>query len=245
MLATEVSVASAIVLLANVLRIAWSYWHKVAVSRRAELVHARHPGNSRFGRWRERAMIRRLPPVRDAIIVSPTGCDVLADPDSLLREVVETAREIRVILMNPVGDGLAECTGCLLPEATEQSLYREIAQSIGRLSDLRKRGRAVALKFCEREPFWKVTVLGDHAWVQHCRSGLEAKEPMGYVFAREQRDLRQGLYLPFYSYALNEWSDPRHAQYDFDRDEIVFRDAAGTELRRVQLGAPRAERAAA
>ena len=122
LLATEVSVASGIVLLANLFRIAWAFRHKVAVTRRAELVHARYPGNGWLGRWRDRALIRSLPPARDAIIVSLTGRDVLSDPGNPLRELIETAGEIRVILLNPVGEGPGERSGIPHPEGAAHAL---------------------------------------------------------------------------------------------------------------------------
>lgn len=237
LLATEITVASVLVLVANLFRIAWHYRHKAAASRHAALVHACQPGCGFLARWRERALIRRLPAARDAFIVSPTGYEVLVERRSPLREAIEAAREIRVLVLDPAGRGLTKFAHLDPSRTAPRSLCREIEATIQHLSELRRQGKSVALKFCEREPFWKVTVLGDHAWVQHCRTGVGATKSAAYVFAQEHCDPGQGLYLPFYSYVLKEWAEPSHADYDFESGEIVYREASGSEIGRARLEA--------
>jgi hypothetical protein len=37
---------------------------------------------------------------------------------------------------------------------------------------------------------------------------------------------------------LNHWNDTRHPEYDFDTNELVYRDASGRETGREVLGVP-------
>jgi hypothetical protein len=38
--------------------------------------------------------------------------------------------------------------------------------------------------------------------------------------------------MPFYMMFMRKWSEPQHPEYDFERRELVYRDAAGNEVRR-------------
>ncbi len=118
------------------------------------------------------------------------------------------------------------------------SLQTEIEASIAFLAGMRRRGTKVSLKFYDQMPFWKVVVLGEHAWVQFCHAGFAVSEQPEYVFALHDRNPRQGLFVPFYVHALERWNEPEHPEYDFDRNELVYRDAAGNETARAPLGVP-------
>jgi hypothetical protein len=37
---------------------------------------------------------------------------------------------------------------------------------------------------------------------------------------------------------LNYWNDTRHPEYDFDTNELVYRDSGGREMSREMLGVP-------
>jgi hypothetical protein len=64
------------------------------------------------------------------------------------------------------------------------------------------------------------------------------------VFALQHDDPRRGLFVPFYTYFLERWNESRHPEYDFDSNQLVYRDAAGNETGRALLGAPIAVAAA-
>lgn len=234
LLATEIALASILVLLFNGAQFAWNNRKWVRTAKLAALVYARPAGNAR--RWRERALVKRLPAARDAFVLTLTGYDTFIDKRSLLREVLEKAYEIRVMLLNPLGEGLRRRVEALPSDITALSYHGEIEASITYLADLRKRGKTVTLKFYDHEPFWKVIVLGEHVWVQHCHSGVEVKQQPEYVFALEHRNPRGGLFVPFYMHVLNQWGERHHPEYDFDSGELVYRDAAGKETRRAPLG---------
>ena len=238
LLATEICTASALVLLFNFAKVVWDNRQRVAMVKLTALAYARNERRSWLARRRERALIKRINAARDAYILTLTGYDTLVEDRSLLRAPLQGAYEIRVMLANPVGWGLRRRVDSLPPEITLLSFHKEIEASIGCLAQLRKAGKKITLKFYEHEPFWKVIVLGDHVWVQHCHTGYEVKQMPEYVFALHQRDPREGLYVPFYMHFLDLWNQPCHPEYDFDSNELVYRDAAGNECGRAGLGVP-------
>ncbi len=238
LLATEIGVASVLALLFNLVKIAWDNRQKVVTAKLASLVYARNAGTGWLSRRRERALVKRLPAARDAFILSVTGHDSFVDRCSLVREALEKAYEIRVMLVNPVGKGLRKRADSLPPEITVLTLHTEIEASIGYLSGLRRFGKKVKLKFYDEEPFWKLIVLGDYVWVQHCHSGFQVRQQPEYVFALQHGEPRHGLFVPFYMVFLNQWNDARNPEYDFDTNELVYRDASGKEVQRAFLGVP-------
>ncbi|MBE0626624.1 MAG: hypothetical protein IH606_17630 [Burkholderiales bacterium] len=238
LLATELGMASVLVLLFNSARIAWDNRQRVAMAKLAALAYARNERRDWLSQRRERALANRLTAARDACILTLTGHDTLVDERSLLLRAVRTAYEIRVMLINPVGAGLRRRVESLPPEFTLSSYHKEIEASIACLAQLRKAGKKVALKFYDQMPFWKVIVLGDHVWVQHCHAGIEVKHQPEYVFGLQHQNPRAGLYIPFYTYFLEQWNQPCHPEYDFDTNELVYRDETGNERCRAALGEP-------
>ncbi len=238
LLATEIALASVLALLFNLAKIAWDSRQGVLTARLASLMYARNAGAGWWSRRRERALVRQLPAARDAFVLTLTGYDTFVADDSLLRGVIEKAYEIRVMLVNPVGKALQERADSLPREITVLTLHTEIEATIGYLSGLRKFGKKVKLKFYDEEPFWKLIVLGDYVWVQHCHSGFAVKQQPEFVFALQHREPRHGLFIPFYMVFLNQWNDARHPEYDFSTNELVYRDASGKETGRAVLGVP-------
>jgi hypothetical protein len=238
LLVTEIGLASLLVLLFSFVRILWHNRQRVANARLAALVHARHSNSGWLTRWRERGLARRLPVGRDAYVLTLTGYDTFVDKGSTLREALAKAYEIRVLLANPTGEGLRRRAESLPPDTTLQTLHAEIEASIGYLTELRRCGKRVTLKFYDHEPFWKVVVLGDHVWVQHCHAGFKAKQLPEFVFALQHQRPHQGMYVPFYMYFLDHWGEAQHPEYDFATHELVYRDKTGSEIRRAPLGIP-------
>lgn len=238
LLGTEIVLASVLALVFNIATIAWDHRRRVHTARLASLVYARNASAGWWSRRRERALIKQLTTVRDASVLTLTGYDTFVAEESLLRPMIEKTYEIRVMLVNPCGHGLLRRAESLPPEVTSRTLHTEIEATIGALSALRKYGKKVKVKFYDEEPFWKLVVLGDHIWVQHCHSGFVVKEQPEYVFALQHAEPRHGLFVPFYMIFLNCWNDSRHPEFDFDTNELVYRDAAGKEIRREILRVP-------
>ncbi len=238
LLATEIALASVLVLAFNYAKIAWDDRRKVKLVKLASLVHARIPGAGWTSRWRDRIVMRDLPAARDVYVMATTGHDVFVSKDGLLRDVPEKAYEIRVMLVNPVGEGLRRRVESMPEDITLLAFHREIEATIARLTGLRKSGKKVTLKFYEEEPHWNVVVLGDYVWVQHCHSGVEVRQQPEYVFALLHHNPRQGLYVPFYMHFLNRWNEPHHPEFDFETSELIYRDVSGNESGRASLGVP-------
>ncbi|MFY9314937.1 MAG: hypothetical protein WAO95_05185 [Burkholderiales bacterium] len=238
LLGSEIVLASVLVLVLNLVKLSWDNRYAVKLARTAALVYTRDATRGWTARWRERQLLKQLPAVRDAFVMTLTGYDTFVAEGSLLRAPLETAYELRVMLVNPVGEALRRRAESLPPDITVLSLQTEIEASIAFLANLRKRGTKVALKFYDQMPFWKVAVLGDHAWVQFCHAGFAVSEQPEYVFALNDRKPRQGLFVPFYVHVLERWNEPVHPEYDFERNELVHRDAAGNETARSPLPVP-------
>ena len=238
LLGTEILLASVLVLAFNLTKLAWDSRAMVEMARAAALVYTRKAARGWTARWREQRMLRRLPVARDAFVMTLTGYDTFVDPSSPLRIPLECAYELRVMLVNPIGESLRRRADALPPDVTVLSLQTEIEATIAFLAELRKRGAKVMLKFYDLMPFWKVVVLGDHAWVQFCHPGFKVGDQPEYVFAMQEDNPRQGLFVPFYMHALERWNESSHPEYDFDRNELVHRDAAGNETARAPLGVP-------
>lgn len=238
LLGSEIVLASVLVLVLNLAKVAWDGRYMVEMARNAALVYTRNSARGWVTRWRERRLLRTLPSVRDAFVLTLTGHDTFVDDASVLRRALKDAYELRVMLVNPAGETLKRHAESLPADTTVLSLQTEIEASIGFLAELRKRGRKVMLKFYDQLPFWKVAVLGDHAWVQHFHPGLSVSEQPEYVFALQPQNPRQGLFVPFYVYVLERWAEIDHPEYDFDSNELVYRDTSGNELRRERLGVP-------
>jgi hypothetical protein len=234
LLASEISLAASLVLFINMWRVAAENGLKRKLADTASLVYARRRA-SWLTRRRERSLIKKLPAARDAFILTLTGYHTFADEKSPLREPLQSAYEIRVMLLNPAARGAEKRVSSLPEEITQQSYAEEVRMSIAYLTMLRTLGKKVTLKFYEHEPFWKVVVLGDHLWVQYCHSGFEVKDQPEYVFALNPDHPRLGLFVPFYVHFLEQWSDARHPRYDFESRELVHCDEHGREVRRVRF----------
>ncbi|MCC7483903.1 MAG: hypothetical protein IT529_02840 [Burkholderiales bacterium] len=229
LVASEIALATALLVALNVTRVAWQNRERARVADAAALVYARE-NRGYLASWRERRMLRRLPPARDACVLTLSGFDTFAASGSLLNEPLAHAYEIRVLLLNPLAEGARRRVDALPAEVTLGSFAGEVEASIPFLAGLRRQGKAVTLRFYEREPFWKVAVLGDHAWVQHCHRRHEIKHEPEYVFALNRASPRRGLFVPFYRHFLDEWHDPAHPYYDFETGDLVYRDGKGREL---------------
>jgi hypothetical protein len=231
LLSLEISLAASLVVIFNLWRAAAENRRKSRIADTAALVHARH-GAGWLSRRRERRLIRNVRAARDAFIMTLTGYDTIADAKSPMRELLQSAYEIRVMLLNPAARGAEKRVSSLPEEVTQQSYAEEVEASIAQLTALRILGKKVTLKFYDHEPFWKVVVLGDHLWVQYCHSGVEVKDQPEYVFVLNRDNPRQGLFVPFYIHFLEHWNDARHPRFDFDTRELVYCDERGREIRR-------------
>lgn len=232
MLVTEISLAAVLVLLFNYANTVIKNHGLIGCTKLASLVYAR----SREGwltRWRESRLLKKLPVTRDAYILAITGVDTFAPKDNPFGTILESASEIRVMLINPTSKGALTRMNSLLDDRYPATrMIEEIKTSIDYLRKLHKMGKKVSLKFYDQPPFWKLVILGEHVWVQYCEPGWEIDNSPEYVFALNTKKPRHGLFTPFYMHFLEKWSEPIHPEYDFETDELVYRHAIEGKVER-------------
>ncbi len=228
LLATEIAFAAMLVVLFHLVRVAWDGIRLMYLTEGAALVHVLDDSPAW---WRPRVPV--LATGREALFLSVTGFHTFASPEAPFHELASRAYETRVMLLNPHSEGARERIRSLPDPAEARALYlEEIGASIAHLKSLARAGRRVRLKLYDQAPFWSIVVAGEQAWVRYCHDGYPMKTQPDYVFALRKDKPTQGLFPPFCMYALRQWNDPSLAEYDFASDELVWRDAAGTETRR-------------
>lgn len=237
LLATEIGFAALLALLFTAAKNSLKEREVASSAKLASLVYASSNANW-LSRWRERVLLRKLPATRDAFIMTMTGFDTFARKDSHFRPVLESAYEIRVMLLNPASDGARKRADSLSNAMDAAMLWNEMQESIAYLRALRKFGKKVTLKFYDHPPFWKLVILGEYVWVQYCHGGCEVTDIPEYVFALHSENPKRGLFVPFYMLFLEKWNEPVHPEFDFDTKELVYRDAGGSEIRRVPFVEP-------
>ncbi len=229
---TEIGFATVLVLLFNISKIAWDGRRSMHMNKIASLVYARE-GRGWMSRRKERDMRKKIASARDIYIMSITG-DTFSSENSELQKTLELAYEIRVMLANPYGKGVASRAQSLDdPEAMLQAYRQETEMSIAYLRKLAVVGKKVKLRFYEEPPFWKLVVTGEYVWVQYCHDGHEVKTQPEYVFGLQHGNPQRGFFAPFYKYFLDQWNDPRHSEFNFETNELVYRNGDGNEIRRV------------
>jgi hypothetical protein len=234
LLFSELILAAVVVLLFHAARIAWEARSLRRISQVAALIEVRDSGKRFALRDAHRRSGSRLPVTRDALVLAMTGYDTFVAADSELGRIIGSCYEIRVLLLSPHSVGAAQRARSFADaRAALHGHRRELRASIRYLKQLNCAGKKVRLRLYESAPFWKVVIVGEHAWIQYCHDGYEVKSQPEYVFALRHDRPEQGLFPPFYMHVLNLWNDPGNAEYDLASDELVFRDTAGSEVRRI------------
>lgn len=232
--ALEILVATLLILFLNALR-SWTRDRRLArIARAAGMVH--FTSNRRFlARRRLRRLREKQGIGKDVMVIGSTGFRTFVYPEGDLYNVIRHARGARIMLLNPNSDGASTRAKTILdPEVTPERLRAQIRESIAFLKELRAAQRDVKLKLYSDPPFLKLAILGDYVWLQHYHAGLDVQGMPEYLFRYDQTP--QSLYVIFYEYFeyfLRRWNDPDIPEYDLDRDELVFRDGAGNEVKRM------------
>lgn len=240
LLYTELGFAALLVLLFNLVKIAWDFRSQARMSNIASLIYARE-SDDWLSRWGKEQQFRRLPWKRDVNIMAVTGYGTFAAPASPLRDVLQEYYEIRVMLLNPDGPGaVAYAAAHADPDATLAQLRQEVRSSIDGLRQLRAAGKNVTVRFYDTPPFWKLIFTGEYVWVRCCHNSRDTDKFPEYVFALQPTKPNRGFFPAFYTYFLNSWNNAIHAEYMFDTDELVYRDVQGSEMRRETFAQPAA-----
>ena len=233
LISVEIMSAILLVLLFNHIRRYWQHRNVSRMARAAGLVLV--SPTTGFGvRRKIKKLKEKQGYARDIMLIGSTGFGTFVEPQGELHQVLQNCRDAKVMLLRPNSEGAKIRAMSLYTdgEATEHFNGR-IRKSIDFLKDLRSRKQAVRLKLYDSTPFLKLTILGEYLWVQHYLPGLEAEKMPKYAFKQTQDPF--GLFAPFYQFFVSEWSAPSIPEYDFDTEELVYRDQAGNEARREPL----------
>jgi hypothetical protein len=167
---------------------------------------------------------------RNVMIINSTGFRTFADPAGDMHEVLQTCREAKILLLDPLKDGVtARARSLADPCVTPEGFREQIIRSIDFLKGLKAHQKNIRLKLYQDVPLLKLAILGDYLCLQHYPAGLNVRKMPEYVFKHDQNG---GLFNLFYQYFLGRWFDPNIPEYDLDTDERVYRDKAGNEVRR-------------
>lgn len=172
---------------------------------------------------------------RSVMLIGSTGLSTFADPEGELHTVLKNCREAKIMLLNPLKEGVAARAKSLAdPEITPERFREQIMRSIVFLKELKALQKNVKLKLYQDVPLMKLTIMGDLLSVQHYPTGLNVRKMPEYLFRHDQH---ASLYDLFYQYFVSRWFDPEIPEYDLQTDELIYRNSAGNEIRREHFNA--------
>lgn len=168
---------------------------------------------------------------REFMLMGSTGYSTFAVPEGDLHHVIQQSREAKILLLDPSSRGARNRAASLAdPDITPMSFRNQIAASIDFLKKIRTSQKQVRLKFYQDVPLFKMAIVGDYIYMRHYHEGRDVREMPEFIFRNAQ--VPGNLYIPLYQHFLSRWRDPSLPEYDFDTDELIYRNAAGAELRR-------------
>jgi hypothetical protein len=167
---------------------------------------------------------------RNIMLISSTGFRTFVDPAGDLHGVLKNSREAKVMLLDPLRDGVtARAKSLADPGITPEAFREQIIRSIDFLKGLKAAQKNIRLKLYRDVPLLKLAILGDYLCLQHYPTGLHVNAMPEYVFKHDQSG---SLFNLFYQYFVSRWFDPSIPEYDLDTDELVYRDRSGNEVNR-------------
>lgn len=230
LVSVEIGVAVLLIFFLHFTAKSWQDKRFSRMARHAGLVSVT-PATGFLARRRARKLKEKEGYARDIMVIGSTGFQTFVDPQGDLHTVLNNCREAKIMLLDPLREGAVVRAKSIPDPDISPDVFREqIVKSIDFLKGLKAAQKNVRLKLYADMPLLKLAVLGDHICVRHYHTGLNVQSMPEYVFRHDQNP--GGLYSPFYQYFLTRWSDPNIPEYDFDTDELVYRDRSGNETRR-------------
>ncbi len=233
MLTVEIVTAVFLIVIFNYISWIWRERRRAAMAREAGLV-AFSSSRRAFARKRNRKVKEDQGIARDIMVIGSTGHRTFATSDGDLHAVVRNCRTARIMLLNPYSEGAyIRARSIADPEITPSMLARQIEESIAFLKGLRSVQKDIRLKLYATTPFLKMAISGDYIWARYYHGGLDVQGMPEYVFRHIQSP--GSLYNIFYQYFQSHWSDPTIPEYDFEKDQLVYRDTSANEIKREGL----------
>jgi len=229
LISTEIAAAVLLILLINSVLRGWKMRKRSQMAGTAGLVRV-VPPNAFLARRRLKKLKEEQGAGRNVMMISSTGFRTFADPDGDMHHVLKNCREAKILLLDPLKEGVtARAKSLDDPEITPEGFREQIVSSIDFLKGLKGLQKNVRLKLYREAPLLKLAILGDYLCLQNYPTGANARKMPEYVF---KHDSKGGLFDLFYQYFVTRWLDPEMPEYDLNTDELVFRDRAGNEVRR-------------
>jgi hypothetical protein len=187
-----------------------------------------------FAQRRIKRLKRRHGLARNIMIIGSTGYRTFVQPHGDLHAVLENCLEAKIMLLNPYSDAArARAKAILGPDITLESFQEQVGKCIEFLKQLRAAQKSIQLKLYADPPHFKLTILSDYIWLQHYHPSRDVHAMPEYVFQHTRDD--HGLYAMFYQYFIKRWESPEIPEYDFETDELVYRESNGNIVRRERL----------
>jgi hypothetical protein len=229
LVSTEIVIAVLLIVGLNALVRDWRNRKLAGLAKTAGLSDIASP-SAFLARRRMRKLKEAQGTGRSVMIIGSTGFKTFADPDGDLHTVLKNCREAKIMLLDPLKDGVtARAKSLADPEVTPERLREQIIRSIDFLKELKSLQKNIKLKLYQDVPLMKLTILGDMLSVQHYPTGLNVRKMPEYLFRHDQN---ASLYDLFYQYFVSRWFDSDIPEYDLQTDELIYRDSAGNEKRR-------------
>jgi hypothetical protein len=232
LISMEVTTAVLLIIFVNALVRSWKIRKLSQMAQTAGMV-AVAPAAAPLTRRQVKKLKEKQGVGRSVMLISSTGFRTFADSTGDLHQVLRNCREAKIMLLDPLKDGvIARAKSLADPTITPESFRDQIVRSIDFLKGLKANQKNIRLKLYQDVPLLKVAILGDYLCLQHYPTGLNARKMPEYVFKHDQKG---SLFSLFYQYFVNRWFDTAIPEYDLDTDELIYRDKAGNEVRREQF----------
>ncbi|MBA3002682.1 MAG: hypothetical protein FP813_02310 [Desulfurivibrio sp.] len=234
LISVEIAVAVFLILLFNYLLSNWQN-RKFAKMARNDLglIRAAHPKSFRIKK-RIKKFKEQEGMEKDVMLIGSTGFNTFVNPESDLHHIMQNCRAAKIMLLNPFGEGaFLRAKSIPDPDITLEHFREQIAKSVAFLKSLKVCEKDITLKLYKETPLFKLTVLGDYVFMKYYHAGLNVKEMPEYIFRHSSN--HGSLFHPLYQFFLSRWRDSNIPEYDFDTDELVYRDNSGNEVKREKL----------
>ena len=229
LLVTEIAAAIVLIIAINSLVRGWRVQKWSSMAKLAGLTGVA-PARSYFARRSIKKLKQQEGPGRPVLLIASTGAQTFTDPAGDLHHVLRNCREAKIMLLDPLKEGVtARAKSLADPDVTPESFRDQIIRSIDFLKELKALQKNIRLKLYGEAPLLKLSILGDYLFLQHYPSGLAVGTMPEYVL---KHDREGGLFGIFYHYFISRWFDTNVPEYDLDTDELVYRDKTGNEMRR-------------
>ncbi len=229
LVSTEIAATLTLIVFINVIVRDWETRKLSRLARTAGLVSV--AGAAAFlGKRRLKKMKEEHGFGRSVMLIGSTGFRTFTDPDGDLHEALRNCREAKIILLDPLKEGVIARARSLADTGITPEIFREqIIRSIDFLKGLKKLQKNVRLKLYPAVPLVKLVIFGDYLCLRHYPAGLHVRKMPEYVLKCDQHG---SLFELFYQYFINEWFKRDIPEYDLDTDELVYGDKTGNEVRR-------------